>query len=219
MTPDTLSAPLLEAVLSEAGLTVPDGAVEKLLRHAAEMLQWNRSIRLTAITDPLEVAVKHVADSLFLLKFAPFPGLTMDFGSGAGYPGIPLAAALPESRFVLVDSSAKKCAFLSRVRSILPLENVEVVRARLDAETALPVGPFEGIVTRATLDPNAAAALLLPRLAPGGRLLLMTGPEGGDRRARGRDTRPGKPAAVPTRRAIFHLPRRMGERVILEYAA
>jgi len=46
--------------------------------------------RLTAITDPMEVAVKHVVDSLLLLRFAPFPGRILDFGSGAGYPGIPL---------------------------------------------------------------------------------------------------------------------------------
>jgi len=50
------------------------------------MLRWNRSIRLTAITDPVEVAVKHVVDSLLLLRFAPFPGRILDFGSGAGYP-------------------------------------------------------------------------------------------------------------------------------------
>src|SRR5512134_1879412 len=107
--------PYLERVLADAGIVLPDGGAGKLVVHAAELLRWNRAIRLTAITGPVDVAVKHVLDSLFLLRFAPYPGRTLDAGSGAGYPGIPLAVALPESRFVLLDATAKKCAFLSHV--------------------------------------------------------------------------------------------------------
>lgn len=213
-------ARMLSEVLGEAGILVPDGAVEKLVRHAAEMLRWNRSIRLTAITEPREVAVKHILDSLFLLRFSPFPGRTLDFGSGAGYPGIPLAVALPDSRLVLLEASGKKCAFLSRVRALLDLPNVLVVRGRLDDRAPLPLGRFEQIVTRATLPPAGATALLAPLLSPGGRLLLMTGPWPGKCPAGDPPTGDGSPGGLrPARTVRFDLPRGMGAREIRELLA
>src|SRR3970040_1418488 len=119
-----VSPGLLRGVLAWAGIPAFPGADSLLATHAGEMLRWNRSIRLTAITDPVEVAVKHVVDSLLLLRFAPFPARLLDFGSGAGYPGIPLALYLPGTRVTLLEASVKKCAFLSRIRGMLELSNV-----------------------------------------------------------------------------------------------
>src|SRR5512145_1115521 len=127
----TLEVPFLAGALAEAGIALPEGGVEKLAIHAAEMVRWNRAISLTSITVPAEVAAKHIIDSLLLLKFAPFPGRTLDAGSGAGYPGIPLAVALPGSRFVLLDATAKKCTFLTHVLRRIGLSNAEVVRGRI----------------------------------------------------------------------------------------
>jgi len=202
-------AGLIREVLAEAGITVSAGEAERLSAHAALMLRWNRSIRLTAITDPLEVAVKHVADSLLPLRFAPFPGRLLDFGSGAGYPGIPLAICLPGTGVTLLDASAKKCAFLSRARGSLGLPNVAVVHGRAGKGPRLPIGPFDHIVTRATAPPEETVGLLAPYLAPGGRFLFLLGPGARGRRAA------GLPGAV-TRRERFRLPRGMGDREILE---
>ncbi len=215
-----LTAELLSGLLSAAGISVPPGAPEKLVLHAGEMLRWNRSIRLTAITAPEEVAVKHILDSLLLLFFAPFPGRTLDFGSGAGYPGIPLAVALPEAHVVLFESSAKKCAFLSRACALLGLRNAEVVRGRLEARKSPPMGRFERIVTRATLSPPEAARLLGPCLFPEGRLLLMAGPGEADRRGRrGRAEEELPPGMREGRRKSFTLPCGMGTREIREILA
>lgn len=207
----TLDVSFLSQALAEAGIVLPVGGLERLDRHAAELLRWNRAIRLTAIVDPLEIAVKHVVDSLFLLKLGPFPGRTLDAGSGGGYPGIPLAVACPGSRIVLLDSIAKKCSFLSHVCRQLELSSVEVVRGRIAKGPALPIGRFDQVVSRAAFPPAEALPLLAPYLLPGGRLLLMTGPE----------SRPGEPPAAlrPGRRMRFALPRGMGERQILEYRA
>ncbi len=204
-------AGVLREFLREAGIATPDEAIEGLAVHAGEMLRWNRSIRLTAIVDPVEVAVKHVVDSLELLRFAPFPGRLLDFGSGAGYPGIPLALYLPGTRIVLLEASAKKCAFLSRVRSILRLNNVKVVQGRISEREKLPIGRFDDIVTRATAPPGEIVPLLAPYLAEGGRMLFMMGPGG----ETGRGGSGEVPAKV-TRIERFRLPGGMGDREIVE---
>lgn len=216
---DPLSTTGLSELLAGVGISLPGEAVMRLGRHAEEMLRWNRSIRLTAITDPAEVAVKHILDSLMLLFFAPFPGGTLDFGSGAGYPGIPLAVALPDAHVVLFESSAKKCAFLSRVCALLALRNAEVVRGRLEPRKP-PPGRFEQIVTRATLPPREAARLLGPCLLPGGRLLLMVGQgESGRRAGQGRPEEELLPGMWEGRRFPFALPYGIGAREILELVA
>ena len=204
-----VSPGLLREVLAEAGIPTFPGAASLLALHANEMLRWNRSIRLTAITDPMEVAVKHVVDSLLLLRFAPFPGRILDFGSGAGYPGIPLALYLPGARITVLEASVKKCAFLSRARRMLQLTNVDIVQARVEERKRLPLPPHDHIVTRATASAVEVIPLLSPYLADGGRFLFMTGPG-----ARGRASW-NLPGTV-TRRERFHLPRGMGEREIVE---
>jgi 16S rRNA (guanine527-N7)-methyltransferase len=200
-------AALIRECLREAGLADALGAAEGAAAHAAEMLRWNRAIRLTAIVDPVEVAVKHIVDSLELLRFAPFPGRLLDFGSGAGYPGIPLAICLPGTWVTLLEASARKCAFLSRVRGMLGLSNVQVVQGRVSARERPPLKMFDHIVTRATYSSAQTVPLLAPYLAEGGRLLLMKGPADASERAV-----PGRVA----RRERFSLPRGMGEREILE---
>ncbi len=214
------SSGLLAGLIAEAGLSVPPGAEDLLISHAGEMLRWNRSIRLTAITDAREVAVKHILDSLLLLRFSPFAGRILDFGSGAGYPGIPLAVALPGTRVVLLESSGKKSAFLSHVLRKLGLANAEVVNARLDRRSLLSIGRFEHIVTRATLPPREAFPLLLPYLAPGGRFLLMTGSGKGKGRREESEGKGLPPiGAVRERTVSVELPLAMGSRVIQEIAA
>jgi 16S rRNA (guanine527-N7)-methyltransferase len=204
-----VSPDLLREVLAEAGIPAFASAVSLLAVHANEMLRWNRSIRLTAITDPVEVAVKHVADSLLLLRFAPFPGRLLDFGAGAGYPGIPLALYLPGTRITLLEASVKKCAFLSRARGMLRLSNVDVVHARAEERKRLPLPPHDHIVTRATATAGEVIPLLSPYLADGGRFLFMMGPGA-------REGIPGDLPGTVTRRERFHLPRGMGEREIVE---
>ncbi len=210
MTPP-LDVPFLTRVLADAGIVLPDGGADKLVLHAAELARWNRAIRLTAITDSVEVAVKHILDSLLLLEFAPYPGRTLDAGSGAGYPGIPLAVALPASRFVLVDATAKKCAFLSHVQRRLGLANADVFRGRIAKGPPLPIGRFEQVVSRATFPPPEALRLLAGYLLPGGRLLLMTG-------AGGEATEPPQ-GLVPGRARRFELPFGLGTREIREFRA
>jgi 16S rRNA (guanine527-N7)-methyltransferase len=209
-----LSTEYLAGLIAGAGFCVQPEAVGKLVAHAGEMLRWNRSIRLTAITSPEKIAVKHILDSLFLHVFCPFPGRVLDFGSGAGYPGIPLAITLPGSHVVFLESSTKKCAFLSHVRRMLSLSNAEVVQGRVAARHPLSIGRFEHIVTRATLPAAEAVALLQPYFAPGGRFLGMEGP--GREGKSGREERRLPQGAAPGRTIGFELPLGLGRRTIRE---
>jgi 16S rRNA (guanine527-N7)-methyltransferase len=213
---------VLEAALSAAGTRIPPGAAAALARHAGEMLRWNRSIRLTAITDPREVAVKHILDSLLLLRVGPFAGRILDAGSGAGYPGIPLAVCLPETAVTLVEAVGKKCAFLSRSVALLGLGNVAVVHGRIERKGGVALDPFDTVVSRATFPPEEAIPMLAPRVASGGRLLLMAG--GASAEAESREAAPLPPALFPPgwsegRRVTFSLPYSMGTRTIRELLA
>ena len=154
------------------GLALEPAQVEALLTLVAELAEWNTRFNLTAITEPAEVVDKHLLDSLAVLPH--LKGLQVaDVGSGAGFPGLPLAIADPGRRYTLVESTGKKARFLRQVVSKLNLPNVEVVLGR--AEALKPRPPFDSVIARALgslADFVRVAGHLTGR---GGRLLAMKG--------------------------------------------
>jgi len=130
---------------------------------------------LTAIRDPDEARRVHVDDALAALDLVT-GGPVVDVGSGGGSPGIPLAAARPELPFVLLEATAKKCAFLRRWAGELP--NAEVVCARAE-EHAAGQGrdAYATALARALAPPPVAVEWCLPLVRPGGRLVLYAGDE------------------------------------------
>ena len=165
-------APRLTAGLRELGLTLAPAQVGALAALLAELADWNTRINLTAITDPVEAVDKHLLDSLAVLPH--LEGLAVaDVGSGAGFPGLPLAIADPDRRFCLIESTGKKAAFLRHVVARLELPNVEVVAER--AEAFRPVAPFDSVIARA-LGSLADFIRVAGHLAArDGRLLAMKG--------------------------------------------
>ncbi len=162
----------LDRALRSLGIELGDAALAAIDGHVRLLLAWNASINLTAITDPEGVATLHVADSLAalpLLRDEP-AGRLVDLGSGGGFPGLPLAAALPGLRVTLVDSTAKKARFLEAAVAATGLEDrVEVVAAR--AEALVARGPWDVVVARAVGSLDELVELALPILSTGGRLL------------------------------------------------
>src|SRR5947209_8669315 len=117
------------------GLELDAEQLKLLGRHVDLMLKWNKSINLTAITDPDEVIEKHVLDSLAVVPVLP-SGSLLDAGSGGGFPGIPAAIARPDLEVYLVDSVQKKVAFLKNALAELRLPKVRAVVARLAGDPA-----------------------------------------------------------------------------------
>src|SRR5689334_2255309 len=121
-----VSAHSICAPALEMGVELSADQCERLGRFASLLLRWNRTHNLTAITDSEQILTHHLLDSLSLVGELPAtrPLRILDAGAGAGLPSIPLAIALPEHRFVLVDAVAKKCAFTTQVRLELGLANI-----------------------------------------------------------------------------------------------
>src|SRR6266852_6534678 len=122
--------PFLEG-LHQLGLELTEQQLEQFLRYRQELLDWNRRINLTAITDPGEVLIKHFLDSLSLLLVYDRPAVRLlDIGSGAGFPGLPLKLVRPQWRVTLLEATGKKVAYLRHMVETLQLEGVEAVHGR-----------------------------------------------------------------------------------------
>ncbi|MGF1509087.1 MAG: 16S rRNA (guanine(527)-N(7))-methyltransferase RsmG [Myxococcota bacterium] len=128
--------------------------LDGLTAHYDLLLRWAPRMNLTAITDPEEAAVLHAVDSLlFDLLLDPTADTLVDVGSGAGFPGIPLALARPKLKVTLLEPLGKRTSFLRVVVARLKLSNVKVVDGRLDPGRAPPIAPVSVAVSRATLNP------------------------------------------------------------------
>lgn len=144
--------------------------------HARLLLAWTRHINLTAIREPTAVATAHVLDSLSALPWLRDrrPERILDLGSGSGYPGLPLAAALPDATFTLVEPIAKKARFLSTVVEATGLaDRVTVVTARAEALAAEAGrrGAWSVVTARAVASTADLVELAFPLLSPAGSLV------------------------------------------------
>jgi 16S rRNA (guanine527-N7)-methyltransferase len=151
-----------------------------LERLADELLRWNRSRNLTAITARMEVLEKHLVDSLTLLPFARQAERLLDIGSGAGFPALPLKIACPKLDVIAVDAVGKKVDFQRHVTRTLKLEGFTALHGRVETllgQSGFRAG-FDLVTARALCGLAELLRLAEPFLAPGGRLVAMKGPEG-----------------------------------------
>ena len=162
----------LAAGIAALGLALPEGAEARLLTYLALLDKWNRVYNLTAVRDTERMVSHHLLDSLAAVPF--FEGeAVLDVGSGGGLPGIPLAIARPELQVTLIDSIAKKTAFLLQAKAELGLANLNVVTSRV--EDFRPSTRFDIITSRAFSDLKEFVTLTRHLLKPGGHWLAMKG--------------------------------------------
>lgn len=162
----------LESGVSKLNLELPKSTLEKLVAYVELLQKWNKTYNLTSVREPKSIIIRHIFDSLSIVPFVKGPDI-LDFGTGAGLPGIPLALALPEYSFVLLDSVRKKTTFLNHVVLSLGIKNVEVVNSRI--ETFRFRRSFATIVTRATASLEDIIEKTERFCSESGQILVMKG--------------------------------------------
>ncbi|MHB8916040.1 MAG: 16S rRNA (guanine(527)-N(7))-methyltransferase RsmG [Thiobacillus sp.] len=162
----------LAAGASALGLALSPVDQQRLLTYLALLDKWNRVYNLTAVRETERMVSHHLLDSLAIVPYVQ-SGRVLDVGSGGGLPGIPLAIARPELEVTLIDSVAKKTAFLLQAKAELGLENVAVVTGRVEAHQ--DAEGFGTITSRAFSDLKEFVTLTRHLLAPGGHWLAMKG--------------------------------------------
>jgi 16S rRNA (guanine527-N7)-methyltransferase len=166
---------LLQRLIRDAatlGVVLSEQDAARLITLLEELARWNRRYNLTAITSPEAMLTHHLLDSLAI--HADLAGARIaDVGTGAGFPGLPLALLQPARRFTLIDSNGKKIRFVSHAARTLGLKNVEALQARV--ETLRPEPPFDTVVARAFAPLPEFLEKVAHLAGPGTRVLAMKG--------------------------------------------
>jgi 16S rRNA (guanine527-N7)-methyltransferase len=119
---------------AQIGIHLGQTELDLFAAYHRELLLWNQRINLVSEKSSQEIVIRHFLDSLTVAPHIDRPdGLLIDIGSGAGFPGIPLAIALPGLQVMLVEASRKKSSFLSHIARTLHLEGVTVIRERVES--------------------------------------------------------------------------------------
>ena len=140
---------------------------------SALLLEKNKVMNLTAVTDPREVVTRHFLDCAALAPQLQPGGRVLDVGTGAGFPGLPLAVLCPQTTFVLLDAQRKRIDFLSDVIAALGLSNCTAVHARAEDFAKDNRAAFDCAVSRAVAELRVLAELSLPMVRVGGCFLAM----------------------------------------------
>ncbi|WP_037353803.1 16S rRNA (guanine(527)-N(7))-methyltransferase RsmG [Selenomonas sp. FC4001] len=169
----------LTKAAAEYGISLNDTQMEQYNRYFELLVEWNEKINLTAITEPKEVAIKHMIDSITAYDEKLFKDGTtvIDVGTGAGFPGLPLKIFCPEIKLTLMDSLNKRIKFLQTVVEELGLKDVECVHARAEegARNKKYRESFDIAVSRAVARLPILCEYCLPFVKKGGHFIALKG--------------------------------------------
>lgn len=167
-----MTADRLAAGIAALQQELPADAIGRLEVLLAELQRWGKRINLTAILDPDEMVSAHVLDSLAVRPLIQGPQI-IDIGTGAGFPGLPLAIAEPDVEFTLLDSNGKKISFVKHMIGELGLSNAVAVKAR--AEDYAPGMRFDTVIARALATVPRLVELSAHLVREDGQLLALKG--------------------------------------------
>ena len=170
----------LRLLLAAAGLELDETALSRLETYHDMLLDWNTRMDLTSVSAD-RMAARHFLDSLLPLKASgliPEEGRLIDVGTGAGFPGLPLAIARPSLQVTLLEAQGKRCQFLQAVCQALGLENVTIINDRAEnlGRTEGHREGYDRAVARAVAALPVLAEYLLPFVREGGMALCWKGP-------------------------------------------
>lgn len=210
--PPTESELLIREAPTYLGRALADGEREQFARYQQLLREWNARVNLTAIVDPVEIQRRHFLDSLACLRALPdhsCEGVSraIDVGAGAGFPGIPLKIVCPRWRLTLLDSVAKKTAFLRHLVDELHLRDVDVLTGRAEdlARQSEHREQYDLVLARALAPLNVLVEYCLPFARVGGLLVAPKKADVADEEAAAQSAlrqlggrlRPGIPYRLP----------------------
>ena len=169
---------ILMQAAGEMGITLSERQIGNFVTYRRAMLLWNRKISLVSLKSSTDLPIKHCIDSLTAFPLIGHDSVTLlDIGSGAGFPGIPLAIMGSTREVTLVDSSRKKTSFLRQVAQQLDLTGVTVVTDRIEnlMHHDGHHGRYDVVISRATFGLPRYITMAAPFLSPGGTLIAMKG--------------------------------------------
>jgi 16S rRNA (guanine527-N7)-methyltransferase len=169
---------LLTTTSAAWGLPLSSTQIDQFTAYAAELRRWNERVNLTAIADDTGIVTRHFLDSLRCARsWGAEPQRLVDIGAGAGFPGLPLKILRPALELTLVESIAKKAAFLRHMVDTLGLTNVQIMIARAEVAGRDPAQRerYDVAVARAVAELRVLAEYCLPLCRIGGRFLAPKG--------------------------------------------
>lgn len=158
---------------------IDDNKIQKFYDYMNLLVEWNKKINLTAITEEKDIILKHFVDSLTVLKYIKDNKNIVDVGTGAGFPGIPLAIMNDSLKITLVDSLNKRINFLNEVCSKIKLKNTKAIHSRAEefGQDNNYRESYDIAISRAVSNLTVLAEYLLPLVKVGGKIICMKGPD------------------------------------------
>ncbi len=168
---------LMKEYSEELDIMFNDKQIEQFFEYMNLLLEWNKNINLTAITEPKDIIIKHFIDSITINKYVKKDKNIVDIGTGAGFPGIPLKIIRPDLKVVLVDSLNKRITFLNEVIKKLKLQDIYAVHSRVEefGKNKKYREKFDYVTSRAVANLAVLSEYMIPLNNIGGKCLCMKG--------------------------------------------
>ena len=166
---------IIKNTLQTNNISATESQIDKLLKYYNLLIEFNKNINLTAITDPYDVSLKHFADSLVNISYYKENSTLCDIGTGAGLPGIPIAIFRPDLQIILVDSLLKRINFLNIVIKELKLNNTKTIHTRAQElpQNGISRETFDYVIARAVAKLNILAEYCLPFVKLKGEMIAF----------------------------------------------
>ena len=172
----------LREKLKKINIEFDDKKIEQFYKYMNLLIEWNEKINLTAITEPDDIILKHFIDSLTISKYINENKKIADIGTGAGFPGIPLKIAKPNTQMFLIDSLNKRIKFLEEVIKQNEIANTFAIHARAEeiGHNKEYRGNFDVVTSRAVARLNVLLEYMMPLVKLGGKCICLKGPNIGE---------------------------------------